>query len=266
MKRKIIRIDETLCNGCGQCVTACAEGALQLVGGKARLVKEQFCDGFGDCLGECPTGALTIEERESDAFDVEATKQHLRATQGEEAIRRMEAAGQAHEQAPHPPARPPLGGCPGMRASFTPRSSAPAAPTTDAGLPGQVLTSELQQWPVQLHLVQPGAPFFHNRELAVLSTCSPIASADAHWRFIRGRAVVVACPKLDDTAPYAEKLGAILQDTSIPRVLVVRMEVPCCGGLTRMVREAVVLSGRTDLRIEEVTLGRGGDVLSTLTL
>ncbi len=133
--------------------------------------------------------------------------------------------------------------------------------TSSAGRPVKINESELNQWPVQIHLVGPGAPFFSNRELVVLSTCSPIASADMHWRFIRGRGVVVGCPKLDRTEGYAEKLGEILKDTSIPKVIVVRMEVPCCGGLTAIVKEAVSLSGRPDLEFEEVTVSLSGEVL-----
>lgn len=190
--RTIITIDEETCNGCGNCITGCAEGALQLVNGKAKLVKEQFCDGFGDCIGTCPTGALTLVEREVPEFD-----------------------------------------------------------------------PDLQQWPVQLHLVQPGAPFFKNKEMAILSTCSPIASADVHWRFMRGRSIVVACPKLDRTEPYAGKLSQIFQEPTIPKALIVRMEVPCCGGLTRIVQEAHRLSGRRDLVIEEVTVGLDGTVVSS---
>lgn len=135
-----------------------------------------------------------------------------------------------------------------------------STPTSGAGLPASVNSSELRQWPVQLHLVQPGAPFFSNKELVVLSTCAPIASADVHWRFMRGRSVVVGCPKLDRTEPYAQKLGEILKDESIPRVIVVLMEVPCCGGLARIVREAVEISGRGDLEYEEVVVGLNGNV------
>lgn len=266
-KRKIIKIDEETCNGCGSCITGCAEGALQLVDGKARLVKEQFCDGFGDCIGTCPTGALTIEERESEAYDEEATKRNLRATQGEEAVRRMEAANAAHDAtASSASSAPPSGGCPGSRMRTLLKERPAAASTQHAAATGHVLASDLEQWPVQLHLVQPGAPFFSNRELVVLSTCGPVASADIHWRFLRGRSVVVACPKLDRTEPYAEKLGAILSDASIPKVLVVRMEVPCCGGLTAITRQAVALSGRTDLVLEEVTVGLTGDILTAVTL
>ncbi len=273
--RKIITIDDAKCNGCGNCITGCAEGALQLVNGKAKLVKEQFCDGFGDCIGHCPTGALTIEDREVPEFDIDATRRHLLETQGVDAVRRMDAANVAHERGEHPPlpptsVAPPApaphgGGCPGMRVRMSAASAGAPAPaaTTTAGLPGQMVRSDLQQWPVQLHLVQPGAPFFKNKEMAILSTCSPIASADVHWRFMRGRSVVVACPKLDRTEPYAGKLGQIFQDTTIPKAIIVRMEVPCCGGLTRIVQEAHRLSGRTDLSIEEVIIDLEGNVTAS---
>ncbi|OVE73979.1 hypothetical protein BVX94_02090 [bacterium B17] len=260
-KRKIITIDEDLCNGCGECVTACAEGALQIVDGKAKLVKEQFCDGFGDCIGDCPTGALKIEERESEDFDEEATKQYLRETQGEEAVTRMEAAAEVHEQKAAAPQRPQGGGCPGMRMRENLKEAEEKQAAPSSGLPGKINESELNQWPVQIHLVSPGAPFFQNKEMVVLSTCSPIASADVHWRFMRGRSVVVGCPKLDRTEGYAEKLGEILKDPSIPKVIVVRMEVPCCGGLTTIVEEAVRLSGRSDLEFENVVVSLTGEVI-----
>lgn len=272
--RKIITIDEDKCNGCGNCITGCAEGALQLVNGKAKLVKEQYCDGFGDCIGHCPTGALKIEERDADAFDIEATRQHLMTTQGIEAVQRMDAANAAHDRGEHPdaPAKPERhggGGCPGMRMRANIDQAAkplPTEATTASGLPGQMLRSDLQQWPVQLHLVQPGAPFFKNKEMAILSTCSPIASADVHWRFMRGRSLVVACPKLDRTEPYVEKLAQIFQESSIPKALIVRMEVPCCGGLTRIVQEARQKSGRTDLLLDEVTIDLDGNVAATQAL
>jgi len=254
-KRKIITIDEDTCNGCGECISACAEGALQLVDGKARLVKEQFCDGFGDCIGDCPTGALKIEEIESEPFDVDATQDHVLKTAGPEGVSRMAAAGKAHAGAGSPPP-----GCPGSRMRSQPRPDAAAGtPAPD----GQAIRSELEQWPVQIHLVQAGAPFFKNRELVVLSTCAPVASADVHWRFLRGRSVAVGCPKLDDTEGYADKLGAILAEPTIPAVTVVRMEVPCCGGLTAIVQEALQISGRTDLKATEVTVGVQGDIIGT---
>lgn len=244
MKRKIIEIDEALCNGCGNCVTGCAEGALQIVDGKAKLVNEVFCDGLGACIGTCPTGALKIIEREAEEFDEKAVEQHL------------------DNQSPK---TPPAGGCPGMQVKFAQqkKETPPAAPTQ---VGGQVIPSELNQWPTQLHLVPPEAPFFKNRELVVLSTCSPSASPDVNWRFIRGRAIAIACPKLDRTEGYVEKLTDILKRNGIPKVIIVRMEVPCCGGLTMMVKEAARQSGRDDLIVEEATIGLDGELRGIKTL
>jgi ferredoxin len=263
--RKIIEIDEDLCNGCGECITSCAEGALALVDGKARLVKEQFCDGFGACIGECPTGALKIVERDADEFNFNATKEHVMKEQGQEAAKHMEQSFKAHVSEHQPKTHSPMpasGGCPGTAMRFAPKSKAAATPAAGAG-PGKMIPSELEQWPIQIHLVRPDAPFFKNRELAVLSTCAPIASADVHWRFIRGRGIVVGCPKLDQTEGYVEKLAAILSEPTIPKVIIVRMEVPCCGGLSMIVEEAAQASGRTDLVVEEVTVGLDGTVLDT---
>jgi NAD-dependent dihydropyrimidine dehydrogenase PreA subunit len=259
MKRKIIEIDEALCNGCGECVTGCAEGALQIIDGKAKMVKEQFCDGFGDCIGTCPTGALKITEREADAYDEEATREHVRSLGGEEAVKRFEAAGTDHEEAQAGKA-PPSGGCPGTQLRFKKEAAAAKAKAAGPEISAQVLPSELNQWPTQLHLVPPVAPFFKDRELVVLSTCSPSASPDVNWRFVRGRAIAIACPKLDRTEGYVEKLAEILKSNGIPKVIIVRMEVPCCGGLTRMVTEAAQRSGRTDLIVEEATIGLDGEL------
>ncbi len=234
MKRKIIEIDEELCNGCGECVTGCAEGALQIVDGKAKLVNEVFCDGLGACIGTCPTGALKIIERDADEFDEAAVEEHLGNQK---------------------PKAPPAGGCPGMQVRFggEPKVEHPAVSE-------QVIPSELNQWPTQLHLVPSVAPFFKDRELVVLSTCAPSASPDVNWRFVRGRAIVIACPKLDRTEGYIEKLTEILKSNGIPKVIIVRMEVPCCGGLSVMVKQAAQQSGRTDLIVEEATIGLNGDV------
>lgn len=252
MKRQIITIDKAKCNGCGQCVSACAEGALKLVNGKARLVKELLCDGFGDCLGKCPTGALKIEMREAEAFDLELSKKHVAKERGEAGLKRLDQAAKAHAS----------GGCPGTRMPFAAGESRSQPVVSDADAPTQAIRSDLQQWPVQIHLVSPEAHFFKNRELVVLSTCSPVASADIHWRFIRGRAVTIGCPKLDRTEGYAEKLGAILSDPSIPKVTVVRMQVPCCGGLSQIVREAIGISGRKDLVAREVVVALDGTIQS----
>ena len=266
MKRKIIEINEDLCNGCGDCIVGCAEGALQLVDGKAKVVKEQYCDGFGDCVGTCPTGALKIVEREAEAFDEEATIEHVRKTGGEEAVKRMLDAADVHEakeKAAEAP-RPKTGGCPGMQVRMAQKketASKPATTTVEGG--GQVIKSDLEQWPIQLHLVPPNAPFFEGKELVVLSTCSPIASPDVHWRYVRGRSLVVACPKLDRTEGYVEKLAGIMAQNNIPKVIVVRMSVPCCGGLSMITQQAHAASGRGDLVVEEVTIGLDGELLGT---
>ena len=257
MTRKIININEQLCNGCGNCIVGCSEGALQLVDGKAKLVKEEFCDGFGDCVGTCPTGALTIEECEAADFDEKAVKEYLLETHGVEAVWRMEEAQKKHsaveaEQHLHL-------GCPGAQMREIKRPVSEKSVSMPGN--GQVMQSELAQWPVQIHLVQPAAPYFRNKELVVMSTCTPLASADVHWRYLRGRSVVVGCPKLDDTRNYAAKLGRILQDATIPKVIIPRMEVPCCGGLTIIVEEAIRLSGRDNIVIEENVIGVNGSII-----
>ncbi len=268
MQRPILTIDRDLCNGCGQCVTACAEGAIEMRDGKAVVVKEEFCDGLGACIGECPTGALVIGQREAPAFDPDAVAVHLRR------LGRAPAPHAApHDPGTHVAAAPPIDdlpcGCPGssVRMGDPVRAMSRPAPPPDGGLPARVQPSELGHWPVQLHLVPIRAPFFQSgRELVVLSTCAPVASADIHWRFLRGRSVVVACPKLDRTDPYVEKLAAIFASNPIPRVIVVRMEVPCCGGLARFVALARERCGRLDLVVDEVVVGTEGDVLATRRL
>ncbi|QBG48895.1 4Fe-4S ferredoxin [Verrucomicrobia bacterium S94] len=264
MKRKIIEIDEDLCNGCGECIVGCAEGALQLVNGKARMVKEDFCDGFGDCIGTCPTGALQIVEREAAAYDIEATREHV-AQMGEEALKKFDEANAEHEAKEQTAAKP-AGGCPGLKMRFGNKTTSEKPKTAETEVTGQVIRSDLDQWPIQLHLVQPQAPFFADKELVVLSTCSPVASPDVHWRYVRGRALVVACPKLDRTEGYVEKLSRIMAQNAIPKVIIVRMEVPCCGGLTAITQQAHALSGRSDLEIEEVTIGLDGELLAVKQL
>lgn len=270
--RKMIEIEDAKCNGCGKCVNGCAEGALAIVDGKARVIKEQFCDGFGDCIGECPTGALKLVDREAPLFDETAVRTHLVQLRGPAGVKRFNEAQRAHEKGQHPPAPSAEaahghggGGCPGtrMRMAIQKDGGKTAVTVTGNDMPALVQKPDLDQWPVQLHLVPPSAPFFKNRELVLLSTCSPIASADVHWRFIRGRGVVVACPKLDRREGYVEKLAAILSEPTIPKIIVVRMEVPCCGGLTAMVEEALAACGRSDLHAEEVTMGLDGAIRST---
>jgi NAD-dependent dihydropyrimidine dehydrogenase PreA subunit len=261
MKRKIIEIDEDLCTGCGDCVIGCAEGALQIIDGKAKVVKEQFCDGFGDCVGTCPTGALKIIEREAEAYDISATREHVLKSGGQEAVKRFDEANAEHD-AKEQAAKPKFSGCPGMQTRVAPKEQTAPAVTTVAG-GGQVIKSDLAQWPVQLHLVQPTSPFFEGKELVLLSTCAPVASPDVHWRYVRGRSLVVACPKLDRTEGYVEKLAGILAQNNIPKLIIVRMTVPCCGGLSMMAQKALAASGRTDIVVEEATIDLDGELVKT---
>lgn len=235
MKRPIIHIDETKCDGCGLCVPACREGAIQIVDGKARLVRESYCDGLGECLGHCPQGAITMEEREAEAFDAEA----------------VELAGPATRVEPAAPARGPVGGCPGSRILSRPFEDT----EPPAGAPAGGAPSHLRQWPVQLHLVPVEAPFWQDADVLVAADCTAFALGDFHERLLKGRRLVNACPKLDETSTYVGKLAAIFARNDIRSVTVAVMEVPCCGGMMRMVEAARAASGKDlPLRIKRVSL------------
>jgi Fe-S-cluster-containing hydrogenase component 2 len=220
MKRKIVEIDESLCDGCGACIPGCAEGALKMIDGKARLVSDRFCDGLGACLGHCPRGAIGIVEREAPDFDEVAAAAHAAAP---------EASHNSGAKAPH--------ACPGSRAMQ--RRTAPAAAAQDDDAP-----SQLGQWPVQLHLVPVNAPFFAGSDLLVAASCVPFAHADFHRTLLAGKSLAIACPKLDRTEPYLEKLTAILRENDIKSLTVAVMDVPCCQGLVRLVRQALHDSGK----------------------
>lgn len=257
--RKIITINEDLCNGCGNCITGCAEGALQLVNGKAKLVKETFCDGFGDCIGTCPTGALKIVEREADEFDFDKTLQHVENIRGIDGVNLMKEAHKEHEAKIGGCSG---GGCPGSRIRSGAVVQKPSQ-ASSAGMMPSVMKSELSQWPVQLHLLPVRAPFFENRELVILSTCSMATSPDVQWRYIRGRAVAIACPKLDRTEGYIEKLAGIFTSNNITKVTVLRMEVPCCGGLTAIVRAALEKGKPEGLVVEEAVMSLDGEIIKS---
>lgn len=222
MKRKIIRIDEEKCDGCGLCVEACHEGALQLVDGKAKLVSESYCDGLGDCLPACPTGAIIIEEREAEAYDEEAVKKNIEAKE--------EAAA---ETLPC--------GCPGTTAREITRETRPvhAAPAA-VQLP---VESQLAQWPCQIKLVPVNAPYLENAHLLVAADCTAYAYANIHNEFMRNKITLIGCPKLDN-ADYAEKLTEILKIHQIKSIIILRMEVPCCGGIVNAVKKALIDSGK----------------------
>ena len=234
MKRTIVRIDADKCNGCGLCVSACAEGAIAIVDGKACLVSETYCDGLGACLGECPQGAITTEAREADAFDPAAVEKHLQ--------RRHQAASPAAHA-----------GCPGsMMRQMAPRPS--AAPCETAARP-----SGLQNWPVQLHLLSPGAPYLQGADLLIAADCVPFALADFHERLLAGRVVAIGCPKLDDGEAYVEKLAAIFSGNDIKSVTVAHMEVPCCTGIVHITRQALERAGKR-LPFRDVTVGIDGGI------
>ena len=236
MKRPIIRIDESLCDGCGQCILSCAEGALQLIDGKARLVGEILCDGLGACLGDCPQGALTVEEREAPSFDEEAVEAHLTSLK---ASQEPVAAC----------------GCPGA-ASRDLRSPEPSPAPVHAGSPAR---SELTNWPIQIHLAPPKAPYFEGARLLIAADCVPAAHPDFHGRLLAGRRLLVGCPKLDDNRAYFDKLTAIFTQNDIASVEVAFMEVPCCGGLVRLVEAAANACGR-QLPVGLVQVGIDGQV------
>ena len=233
MIRKIIQIDSEKCNGCGACATACHEGAIAMVDGKARLMRDDYCDGLGDCLPHCPTNAITFIEREAVAYDEEAVKKH------------MAAQGRVYR-----------GRCPGSQA----RSLEPAE-TVPAGTPD--MPSRLSQWPVQLKLVPPHVPYFNGASLLIAADCTAYAYGNFHADFIRGRVTLIGCPKLD-TADYEEKLTAILTENDVRSVMLTRMEVPCCGGLEYAARQAIAHSGRA-LPLRVVTISAEGRILQEQT-
>lgn len=249
MLRKIVKIDPEKCNGCGLCVPSCAEGAISIVDGKAVLAADNLCDGLGACLGECPLGAITVEEREADEFDEAAVEQHLKA-QGRTV----------------PPQHPPQvsqpasghhhlgGGCPGSRAmTFNrPEGSLPDTPKGSR-------QSHLGQWPVQLSLVSTSAPYFQGADLLVTADCVPVAYAGYHEDFLKGKAVVMGCPKLDDNAFYQRKLTELFSNSDIRSVTVLKMEVPCCGGIALATRQALAASGK-QIPYREVIITLQGEV------
>jgi Pyruvate/2-oxoacid:ferredoxin oxidoreductase delta subunit len=242
-QRKIIEIDGEKCDGCGQCVSACAEGAIEIRDGKARLTSETYCDGLGACLGKCPQDAIRIIEREAAEFNEQSVREHL--------------AGLPAEGSP-PPA-----GCPGAAVRSLPQlhASAPlrsASKATTGSEPPE--PSSLGNWPVQLGLVPPNAPFLRGADLLLVADCVPFAMADFHRRLLRGRPVVVGCPKLDDGRAYVEKLAAMLTTSDIRSVTVVHMEVPCCTGLVRIAEAAVERSAR-NVPLMDMTISIRGQVI-----
>lgn len=254
--RQIIEIDEDLCDGCGDCVTACAEGAIQLIDGKAKLIKDSYCDGLGACIGDCHVGAIKIIERNADGFDEEAVALHLKQI------------GREHE--PAPVTRPlnimnPIsggggGGCPGSRAQTLQPAPSPAAGGESP------VASQLAHWPIQLHLVPPTAPFFQGADVLLAADCVPFAVSDFHQRYLAGHSLAIACPKLDHNQEvYLEKLVAMIETARIASMHVMVMEVPCCSGLVRLVDEARKRASR-QVPIRCTVIGTDGGVRHELEL
>jgi len=295
MKRTIIKIDEELCNGCEACVQGCHEGALQMIDGKARMVSELFCDGLGACIGDCPVGAITLEEREAEPYDEIATiermipkgektiiahlkhlKEHGEVDYLKQGVGYLRANGinidfaQVHNHngagcaskpvAPAAPQHSQGGGCPGSREmSFAPAAASSgfkmAAATTEAPV------SQLRQWPVQLHLLNPEAGYFRGADVVLAADCVAFSFADFHNRFLTGKILAIACPKLDSNQDvYVEKLKNMIVYSTINTLTVVIMEVPCCGGLLRLAQKAVAEAGRK-IPVKLVVIGTRGDIL-----
>lgn len=244
VKRKIIEIDEDLCNGCGECIPGCAEGALEIIDGKARLVAEIYCDGLGACLGECPTGALQLIEREADDFDEEAVEKLLQEKK--------------EKQASKMPC-----GCPSSQI----QNFAPMTPCQTANKPrgiqdGTSSSSALTHWPVQICLVPPTAPFLENSDLLIVADCAPIAYADFHRDFIAGRVVMMGCPKFDDQQSYIQKFAEIFKNRKINSIKSVIMEVPCCGSMGAIISQALKQAGK-DIEMSEVVISARGEILQS---
>ncbi len=276
-ERKIVHIDPEKCNGCGICVDSCHEGAITLVDGKAKLISDSYCDGLGDCLAPCPTGAITLTVRPAEAYDAEAVEQRLKQLAAENA-----AAAQAEAENPLPC------GCPGtaakvLKPSPQKRAALAAEPLT-CGCPGQMARalpakascgcgceegeescgaqaqSQLINWPVQLKLVPPHAPYLKGANILLAADCAAAAAPDFHERFLKGRPLLLACPKLDENGPQIAKLTEIITAARPASLTVLRMEVPCCGGLVRVAKEAVDRSG-LKVPLSVVTLSAEGEVL-----
>ncbi len=240
MLRQIIKIDEEKCNGCGACAEACHEGAIKMIEGKAKLIRDDYCDGLGNCLPVCPTGAITFEEREAAAYDEAAV------------------AAKSKEKEELPPL---ACGCPGTHSKVIERSACAAAPVPkpmeESGI--SINESKLSQWPVQIKLVPVNAPYFDQANLLIAADCSAYAYGDFHNKFIKNRITLIGCPKLDEGS-YTEKLTAILKGNNIKSVTVVRMEVPCCGGIENSVKEALMNCGKM-IPWQVVTISTDGRIL-----
>ena len=255
MIRKIVKIDEEKCTGCGLCASACHENAIVMENGKAHLLRDDFCDGFGDCLPACPAGAITIEERESAAYSPEAVEMRKQILAAQNGI----AVGPGVPHMPH------AGGCPGSamhtfnRNNQKPQRNSDADARETSGYENHTVPSELMQWPVQIKLLPTQAPFYENANLLIAADCTAYAYAAFHRDFIKNHITLIGCPKLDE-GDYTDKLTEIISNNNIKSITIVRMEVPCCGGLEHAATEALKASGKF-LPWRVVVISRDGEIL-----
>lgn len=239
--RKIIEIDEDKCNGCGNCVVACAEGAIEIVDGKAKIIKDLLCDGLGACMGECPEGALRIIEREADEFDEDAVHEHLEKMKKNQEIQETPACG-----------------CPSTQLKMFDSPTPCQSANTPAALSGE--TSALNHWPVQISLVPATAPFLKGSDLLIAADCVPVAYPSLHQDFLKGRSVMIGCPKFDNPSEYIEKFTEVFKVAGLKSVTILLMEVPCCSGLSGIVKKAMEDSGG-NIPVKEVVVGLKGNLL-----
>lgn len=243
MIRKIVNINEDKCNGCGLCATACHEGAIEMINGKAKLISDEYCDGLGDCLPECPTGAITIIEREAKEYDEELVQKTIE----EKKVKVI-----SHDTMPC--------GCPGTAAKSINRINSVKKDNLNIANKETEVNSQLSQWPVQLNLINTKAPYLNNCNLLVAADCTAYAYGNFHNDFIKDHVTVIGCPKLDDNKYYEEKLSEILRLNNIKSITVVRMEVPCCGGIVSAVKNAMLRS-ETIIPYKEVTISTDGRII-----
>jgi Pyruvate/2-oxoacid:ferredoxin oxidoreductase delta subunit len=243
--RKIIEIDEALCDGCGNCILACAEGAIQIVEGKARVIADKYCDGLGACLGDCPQGALTVIEREADEFDEQAVEELLKQQKSDKKV------------------APAAGGCPSAALKTFPIADEGHACNcaNEAKTQSSVGSSALGHWPVKIRLVPAGAPFLKGSDLLIAADCVPVAYPSFHQDFLKGKTVMTGCPKFDDVNGYVDKLARVFAESGIKSITSVVMEVPCCSGMAGIIKKALERSG-ADLPFTEVVVSAQGKILS----
>jgi Pyruvate/2-oxoacid:ferredoxin oxidoreductase delta subunit len=246
--RNIVKIDENKCNGCGLCVNACAEGAIQMVNGKAKLVSDVYCDGLGACLGHCPQDAITIEQREAVEFDEKATHAYLEQMK----TKAKPAAPTAPKSAKGEFV------CPGMRMQSFEKKVSETKPA--AAMSSAPAESQLAQWPVQLKLVSPMAPYFMESDLLLAADCVPFAMGDFHQTLLKDHSIAILCPKLDDCGTYVDKLAQLISHNNLRSLTVVHMEVPCCSGVGRIAQAAIALAG-VPMEYEDITISLQGEIL-----